>query len=332
MDWMTADTYTKLDVDTRKQVKTVRQWAKAGMVPIDPAAGKQMRSTSYNHATYLYYHAKDVRPATKEELAAAFADERARRKKLDAARREQKAQEECARWDALTNSLREAHRKNETAFENYKLLCKSIGQYADSIVVPTADNIVIDTETTGLDFDCDEILQASIIDADTGAVLFNQRFRPFNLTEWPEAQAVNHIAPDDVANEPFFAVAVPQIQKILSAAKTIIGYNVFFDIKFFSNYGIVPAGDPEYVDVMADFAIVCGEYSDYYQDFRWQRLTVCADYLGYTWNDGAAHNSLADCQATRYCYHELQKEKYRTLYREHLDMLYESPATGGEQL
>lgn len=61
--------------------------------------------------------------------------------------------------------------------------------------------IVIDTETTGLDMFEDELLQVSIIDTD-GNVVFDSYFKPIRHSEWYEAQAVNDISPAMVADAP----------------------------------------------------------------------------------------------------------------------------------
>ena len=65
---------------------------------------------------------------------------------------------------------------------------------------------------------------------------------------------------------------------------------------------------------MLDYAVVYGEYSEYYGDFKWQSLTSCAADLGYDWGEGTAHNSLDDCQATLFCYKKLQEEEYQKIY------------------
>ena len=44
------------------------------------------------------------------------------------------------------------------------------------------------------------------------------------------------------------------------------------------------------------------EWNDKYGDYKWQKLTTCAEYYGYDWNSTTAHNSLADCLATLYCH------------------------------
>lgn len=74
--------------------------------------------------------------------------------------------------------------------------------------------IVIDTETTGTNNRLDEILQLSIIDYDTGAVLMDEYFKPAHKQRWFEAQRVNGISPALVADKRGIADALPAIQAI----------------------------------------------------------------------------------------------------------------------
>lgn len=46
-------------------------------------------------------------------------------------------------------------------------------------------------------------------------------------------------------------------------------------------------------------------YSEYAKDL----LTKCAEYYGYDWGTDIAHDSLADCRATLYCYKKMKEQK-----------------------
>lgn len=166
--------------------------------------------------------------------------------------------------------------------------------------------IVIDAETTGLDPDWDEILQLSIIDGN-GSTLFNSYFKPIERERWPEAQKVNNITPQMVADKPHISDRQihKQIQAILDSANVIVGYNVDFDISFLLSAGFTV--DQEEVDVMLEFAEIYGEWSAYFEDYKWQKLTTCARYYRYDWSayGDTAHDSLADCRATLYCYRKM---------------------------
>ena len=164
--------------------------------------------------------------------------------------------------------------------------------------------IVIDTETTGVTTS-DEILQVSIIDEHAN-VLFNELIRPDFKESWPFAQAVHGISPENVANCNNFAYFRDRIQNIINEADEIIGYNVTFDLNFLERFGIECKSKPVY-DVMYPFSKVYGEWNSRFKRYTWQKLTTCASYYGYQWEE-SAHNSLGDVKATLFCYNKLQQD------------------------
>lgn len=169
--------------------------------------------------------------------------------------------------------------------------------------------IILDTETTGLNPEQDELLQVSII-SDTGETLIDQYVRPTRCTEWPDAERVNHITPDMVRDCPTIhdMDVSMQISRILESADKIIGYNTHFDISFLIAAGYdVPICDT--VDVMRDFAEIYGEYREDLGGYKWQKLTTAAAYYGYEWPIDA-HNSLGDCLATLYVYQHIQQQRH----------------------
>lgn len=167
--------------------------------------------------------------------------------------------------------------------------------------------IVIDTETTGFHpYDGDELLQVSIIDTD-GNVLFDEYFKPQHRTEWKEAEQVNGISPEMVADRPAISEKISEINAIIKNSDTIIGYNTQFDIGFLKANGAIVPDDLETVDVMEDFAKIYGEWNSARGSYKWQKLTRAAEYYGSDWSQRAetAHNSLGDCFATLYVYKKL---------------------------
>lgn len=162
--------------------------------------------------------------------------------------------------------------------------------------------IVIDTETTGTNNRLDEILQLSIIDYATGAVLMDEYFKPANKRRWFEAQRVNGISPALVADKRGIADALPEIQAIFDQTSQVIGYNSSFDIGFLQVAGVTIKAPV--LDVMPMFSPIYGEWNDYYGNYKWQKLTVAAAYFHYQW-PAHAHNSLPDCYATRFVYQKI---------------------------
>lgn len=159
--------------------------------------------------------------------------------------------------------------------------------------------IVLDTETTGLNATEDELLQVSIIDNE-GTVLFDSYIRPTQHTEWAEAERVNHITPEMVADAPTIAEVMPEINDILKRYDKIVGYNVRFDADFLKNNGAEFADNTNFVDSMKIFSLY------FSADNKRCKLTEAADYFCYDWSEHEeAHNSLGDCYATLYVYKKL---------------------------
>lgn len=148
----------------------------------------------------------------------------------------------------------------------------------------------------------------SIIDSQ-GNTLFNSYIKPLYTDNWNKAMAVNHITPETVATAPNILEVKQEISRIINSAHTIIGYNVDFDLSFLSAVGIENS-KATVIDVMQDFADIYGEWSEQYGCHKWQKLTKCAEYYGYDWGTDIAHDSLADCKATLYCYQKMLQEEH----------------------
>lgn len=167
--------------------------------------------------------------------------------------------------------------------------------------------ICLDIETTGLDWNRNEILQIAIING-RGKVLYNSYIKPEFVREWKEAEAVNKISWEAVKNAPGISSERRKIERILKRAGMIIGYNLKgFDLPFMSAKGINTATKGGIYDVMLEFAYIYGDYNAERQQYKWQKLTKCAEYYGYT--NYKAHDALEDVRATLYCYYAIQKDK-----------------------
>ncbi|WP_276930879.1 3'-5' exonuclease [Faecalibaculum rodentium] len=164
------------------------------------------------------------------------------------------------------------------------------------------DIVCLDVETTGLDRDELEILQLSIVRGD-GQVLMNEYFKPERHREWKQAMAVNGITPEFLKDKKPFAMYRDEIDNLLKDKKLIVGYNCdWFDIPVLQKNGIRFPDGIESFDVMQKFAPVYGEWNQEKQSWKWQKLTKCAEYYGYTFK---AHDALEDVKATLHCYHRL---------------------------
>lgn len=117
---------------------------------------------------------------------------------------------------------------------------------------------------------------------------------------------------------------IPTINHIVKSAKKIIAYNVSFDVGFLEAFGMDFAAVESYYDVMKEFAIIYGEWNDYYRSFAWKNLSECADFLGYTWDENDARNSVEDCRATFFCYNKMKKLEYQKRYEENAKRYYKA--------
>lgn len=176
---------------------------------------------------------------------------------------------------------------------------------------------VIDTETTGLDPENDELLQLAVVD-ERGNTVFNRKFRPERLTSWEEAEKINYISPESVADAPAFAKMLPEINEMFAKCSVIAGYRTGFDLAFLMKAGAVFPENTEVVDVQAMFIPVAGEWDWENGCYARQSLVKCAEFCGYEWS-GSPHDALADALATLHCWKALvelittSKETYKNL-------------------
>ena len=271
----------------KEKLQTARQWAKQGYVVDRPTENHVRGSYLWTNANCgkkcLYYFSDEVRKGTEDELRAFFKPERERRK-------------------ALAKKARE----KEIRVKKRRSIFEAIIEQIKPRTLKTAKVIVIDTETTGLSSENDELLQVSII-SDEREVLYNSYLRPLWHTEWKEAEKINGISSEMVKDSPTVLTECVEINHILSQADVIIGYNhKHFDLKFLENIGCKIKDTAVLIDLMPIFAEIYGEYSEHYEGYKWQKLSTCAEYYGYEW-EGKAHDSLADCLATLYCYEKMEK-------------------------
>lgn len=304
----TSSVRTNITISHDK-LKTERQWAKEGFLAIDDSCGEQLWSNKFCEKKLRYLNIDEVKKATPDELDAYFRPERERAKIAQNKRMERKKKEEEEKKESYRAYIKELENQRNDALKKFENTLKVLKEVVKKI--PSKSNIdteivVIDTETTGLYYYDDEILQISIID-DTGSILYHSYIKPIYSLKWDEATMVNGITPKMVENAPTIIEEMPNINSILYGVKKIIGYNIEFDLKFLLEWGLKLPNTCEIIDVMEAFASVYGEYSEYFGEYKWQKLSICAAYFGYEWGDDKAHDSLADCRATLYCYKKLRE-------------------------
>ncbi|GAA06975.1 3'-5' exonuclease [Photobacterium leiognathi] len=151
--------------------------------------------------------------------------------------------------------------------------------------------IYLDTETTGLDPDFNEVLEIAIVDRE-GKILLNTLVKPQRNESWHEAQVIHGISPEMVANAPTMEDLKPTINDIVKGQHVRI-YNKEFDAAF------VDLSAAEKTScVMRDMAKFNGYWNNWHCDYRLLRLSEAASKMSLSW-DGTAHRALADTQMTR---------------------------------
>ncbi len=158
-----------------------------------------------------------------------------------------------------------------------------------------------------MDAGYDQILELAIVD-DDGNVIVNQQFRPTRITTWPDAERIHGISPDDIKKCPIFLSWRDRIQKVISEAKSIVGYDIYYDLRMMYGEGINIGTHTRIIDVMDDFREIYKEWSDHLQKYKRQKLTTCANFYHFDWNNINAHGALADVLATRHCYHKMKEQ------------------------
>lgn len=151
---------------------------------------------------------------------------------------------------------------------------------------PPIPRIVIDTETTGLHPETDEILQLAIIDG-AGNVLHNRLYRPSTVERWPEAQRIHGITPATVADRGRIEDDRALIQSILDRAQQVCVYNADFDLAFLGELRL-RLDTSKVTDTMRT-------YGRRYHRTDYYKLEKAARECGYRYH---AHDTLADCHAT----------------------------------
>lgn len=320
MKHRTDEEYKKLDM------KTELQWAKLNKLPNDNVSGIALWCNPWHQNWSVYYNADEVHEADGEELEKFFQPYKEREKK----RRKRTKEKQQRLWEKeLENSYKRGEEEAREYYEkeifkmkknlkenfyNIFMNLEQKGQESKFINPKSSYDGVIcfDVETTGLDPDIDEILQISVING-KGEELINTYVKPYYTVEWKEAERINGITKEMVANAPYAYELIDDLKELFSTANTWIAYNGQLDLNFLKHLGIQVNENVEIVDVMYDFAPLYGEWSEYYDCYKWQKLSTCASFFSYEYN---AHDSLEDVKATLHCYNCMKKMMNDGTYQE----------------
>lgn len=161
--------------------------------------------------------------------------------------------------------------------------------------------VVLDTETTGLYGDA-QIVQIAIVD-DYSNVLLDTLVKP-TIAIPADATRIHGITNEMVQNAPGWDQVVGLVFDILSEANALIIYNADYDLRMIDQScwaADVDVDDlykrkPPTFCAMNRFAEIYGDWNDYHQSYRWQKLETAARY--YKLPVSNAHTALGDCLMT----------------------------------
>jgi DNA polymerase-3 subunit epsilon len=183
------------------------------------------------------------------------------------------------------------------AYQNYTcFICDDrveASEWAQEILNKPEQYVVLDTETTDLD---GEIIEIAVVDL-LGNVLLNQRIKPLGAMS-AGAYAVHGISIEMLLDEPLFTEVYPRIQALVKD-KIVLIYNKSFDKARLADDCYRHKLEPlkfKSECVMLQYAQYYGDWSDYWESYRWQPL------------DGG-HSALSDCEATIGVIKEMARNK-----------------------
>lgn len=163
------------------------------------------------------------------------------------------------------------------------------------------NSLFLDTETTGLSDD-DEIVQIGIIDY-KGKVLLDELIRPDKPIS-QEATEIHGITNKMVENSPFYTEIHLKILDIIKG-KNLLIYNKDFDTRILHQTAYKNGclsfefNHKEALCVMSWYSRIYGDYNDYFDSYRWQKLTDAAEQQSIDISDLSAHEAISDCEITR---------------------------------
>lgn len=155
--------------------------------------------------------------------------------------------------------------------------------------------VILDTETTGLSPGWSEVIDLALVDGH-GKVLLDTYVKPvhpervFNRDSRDVcAYDIHSIHPDVLESAPTFPDVYEAVYRLVKN-KTVLIYNASYDIGMLEGdceqYHLPCMDTAGWLDVMIPYSRWVGEYSRYWDDYRWQALP-----------DGG-HSALSDCLAT----------------------------------
>lgn len=187
-----------------------------------------------------------------------------------------------------------------------------------SLIALPSDYVVIDTETTGLDYEYCSIIEVSAVRCSGGSVVdkFTSLVKPEPVTtyypcrndgagEWVTRYVDQYITDlTGITNEMLAEAPEPEevMPKLLDflGASVLIGHNANFDVNFLYDAAMDTCGKP----LANDFIDTLRIARKVFPDLKHHRLSDVAEACGVTGED--AHRAEADCMTTAGCYEHMK--------------------------
>jgi DNA polymerase-3 subunit epsilon len=177
-------------------------------------------------------------------------------------------------------------------------------EWARDLVART-DVLYVDTETTGVRFNQDDVIDIGIVDG-TGQVLMDQLVRPMVAVP-ADSEAVHGISNRQLQTSPTIVQIWPDVKMLLDG-KILVSYNCDFDNRMLGfaaqRRGLAPLMPATWDCAMEAFAAWNGESSHYRPGYRWINLEAAARMLGI---DPPTHRAVADAQVCLEIVQELSR-------------------------
>lgn len=150
----------------------------------------------------------------------------------------------------------------------------------------SANPLFLDTETTGLDGSA-EVVEIALVDVE-GKVVYQSLIRPTRARISAEARAVHHITDQDLVSAPSWTMVYPALDR-LTRNQTVISYNADFDNRVIRQTANATIRVDQRCNLSLPISINCamklyahyyGDWDDYRQTYRWQRLDVAIQQCG----------------------------------------------------
>jgi DNA polymerase III subunit epsilon len=250
-------------------LKTKKQLAEIGLRPL--AAVGIIHTQKYDVLLYDIQDSASVTP--KREVSARQLESLAKGRKITQRRAAYK------RWDREFGEL--VRDRNEAI------------KWAQKVLEEADQYIILDTETTGL-FEA-ELVQIGIIDLQKNAIL-DSLIKP-TISIPQEVIEIHGITDIMVIDAPSFPEIYHKIAEAVKSKKVLI-YNANFDISILQYCCQLHDLSLKFESecLMNYYAQYYGEYSKYYESYRWQPLN-------------GTHNAIGDCLSALECLREMASTK-----------------------